>query len=375
MTEEFHGRGSFERILSFAKGKNFERIFLVTGRGSFQSSGAQQKIEDYFTDKAYHRFSAFCANPQFDDVIKGAFAFKQSEADAIMAIGGGSVVDMAKLINAAAHHPENFAEIITQGIPLSHQGVPLLLAPTTSGSGSECTHFAAVYIAKQKYSLAHDFLYPIALAIDPNLSDSMSPKLTATTGFDALSQATESYWACAATPESRIYATKAIQLILPNIVNAVNAPTPETRAAMAQGSYWAGKAINISKTTIAHALSYHLTTQYHVPHGHAVAIILGKCFKANANSEGSFESRAMSRNLPKIMKEIYALYSCVTPEECESLWFHLMEQCHLSTSPVDIGINSEKKLEIFANSVNPERLANHPVRLTTLDIMNLFVIE
>src|SRR5207248_4789041 len=125
-----------------------------------------------------------------------------------------------------------------------------------------------------KYSVCHEFLLPDIAIVDPILTHKMSPRLTAITGMDALSQAIESYWSIHSTEESKGYAREAIRIIVDQLPKAVNEPTNDSRLAMARASHLAGKAINVTRTTAPHALSYALTSRFGVPHGQAVSLTL-----------------------------------------------------------------------------------------------------
>jgi alcohol dehydrogenase class IV len=231
---------------------------------------------------------------------------------------------------------------------------PLYCAPTTAGSGSEATHFAVVYIGREKYSLAGEALLARAVAVDPLLSASMPPYLTACSGFDAVCHAVESWWARGADAESRGYAARALKLLLPNIEEAVTAPTPHARRNMAEGAYWAGRAINVSKTTAPHAFSYHLTSAYSIPHGHAVALALGTFWRVNE---------------PAIPPGLLAALGQPSAGEAGRFWRDLMERCGLETRLSVLGVEPEAAEEM-AKSVNAERLGNNPVALDGAGVLD-----
>ncbi len=371
MIKEFIGRGSVQALFDHIRLKNHSDIFIVTGKKPFQNTGIKELLTSYFSTTKCHFFTDFSVDPKWMDMKKGIAAFQQSKAGAIMAIGGGSVMDMGKLIKAGSVHKENFMDIVLKGKPLTNPGVPLYIVPTTAGSGSEATHFAVIYIEGKKYSLAHPFIYANAVAVDSEMTASMPLALRAQTAFDALSQATESYWSCGATTDSRVHAKKAMQLILPNMVAAVNQPNDENRGAMMEAAHLAGKAIDISKTTLAHALSYHLTSEYSIPHGHAVALCLGKCFTLHGNAE-SLSPLYTKNSFQKIMEDIYKLYGCKNAKECEEKWYRLMDACHLERSLLKIGLNTKELQGVFSKSANPERLSNNPVKVMPRDILTMY---
>src|SRR5262249_51347864 len=150
--------------------------------------------------------------------------------------------------------------VVADGLPLLNRGLPLVAIPTTAGSGSEATPFAVLYVGHVKHSIAGPAMLPDVAIVDPSLTDSMSPALTAVTGMDAFSQAVESYWCIHSTERSKAYARRAIALVLEHLEVAVTAPREENRRAMSKAAHLAGRAIAITKTTGAHALSYPLTS-------------------------------------------------------------------------------------------------------------------
>lgn len=250
-------------------------VFLVTGKASFHKSGAKVLLECLKSQGTkFHHFSEFDVNPNYDDVIKGFNLFRSKNCDLILAIGGGSVIDVAKCINVFQSHGDtNKRDLVLNNLILN-KGVPLIAIPTTAGSGSEATHFAVIYLDGLKYSLAHASLLPEVAVLNSEYTLSQSNYLTACSGLDALSQAIESFWSINSTEESREYSRKSIELILPNLEKAVNKSDVISRQLVFKGAHYAGRAINIAKTTAPHAFSYYLTKKFNLPHGHAVSIFL-----------------------------------------------------------------------------------------------------
>ena len=213
--------------------------------------------------------------------LKGIKLFKSERCDCCIAVGGGSIIDMAKLvISFVDEDVDKVSEkIVTNNI--HSREIPLCVIPTTAGSGSESTHFAVVYIDNQKYSVAHESILPDLVNLNPNLSYTLDPYLKAITGLDALSQSIESFWSKKSTAQSRIYSSKAIDLLWNNLKQSVLENNYEAHQKVVQGSYLAGKAINIAKTTAAHAFSYFFTTHHNIRHGHAVSLTIGKIYQFN----------------------------------------------------------------------------------------------
>jgi alcohol dehydrogenase class IV len=250
------------------------RVLLVARPHSFERSGAKAWWEQV-VDGPVAFFSDFSSNPKSADVMRGVARFREIQAAAVIAIGGGSVLDMAKLIKLFGSCDYTVEEYLSaMSAPEVPGGVPLLAIPTTAGSGSEATHFAVVYSGNVKYSVADSSILPGHVALIPEFTWSASAYQTACSGMDALAQAIESHWAPGATDASRADAEKAIALAKTHLLTAVREPTAESRAGMLEAAHLAGRAINITKTTGAHAYSYALTMKYGISHGHAAGLLL-----------------------------------------------------------------------------------------------------
>jgi len=373
MKSEYFGVGCLNSIPSILEYHRATCIFLVTGKRSFYSSGARDDINPCLNGKTIINFSDFSVNPKIDDVTKGVSIFKQAKCDVVVAVGGGSVIDMAKLVNATAHSNYEPWDLVTGKRKIELKGQPLIAIPTTVGSGSEATHFAVVYVDNTKYSLAHKYILPDYSIIDPSLTYSLPPRLVAVSAFDALSQAVESYWAVTATEKSQGYASQAIRMILQTLESAVNSPSIEAMNTLALAGHLAGKAINITKTTAPHAISYPLTTYFNIPHGHAVALLLGKFFVINSELEGVKRSNSRGKNyLQKVMHELYDLFNCVSPHGCSNKWYQLMAAVGLENNFKSLGIIDQSDIDCIINNVNVERLENHPVIIEERTLKQLF---
>ena len=222
-------------------------ILLVTGKKSFRISGAQTAIQDVLKDYKFTAFSDFSENPKINDLENGIALFKECSCDFIIAIGGGSVIDMGKLIAGLSGLESDLTFSIKSNLHCKTQ-YSIVAIPTTGGTGSEATHFAVVYIDNEKYSYANSNILPKYVIIDPKLSYSTNPILTALTGADAICQAIESIWAVNSTSESIGYAKEALRIMWENLPKAVSG-NKSSKDNVMLGAFLAGKAINISKTT------------------------------------------------------------------------------------------------------------------------------
>ena len=275
------GSTHLHTLVSFLKNKKIQRILLVTGKSSFSDSSANAILKPYSSGFEISRFCEFSRNPKIEDVLEGVQVFKREDCQAIIAIGGGSVLDMAKLIKAYQDSDNNIAtQIINNNVGFCR--IPLVALPTTAGSGSEATEFAVVYIDNKKYSVSNAMLRPNLVFLIPEFTNSASSYLTAATGMDALTQAMESFWSVKSTETSREYSKEALASIWKYLPLAVHENDPKARSELLNAAHLAGKAINIAKTTAPHAISYSLTTYHGIPHGHAVALTIGFFCRFNA---------------------------------------------------------------------------------------------
>ena len=371
---EYIGYDSIQELKEILKNNNFKKIFLVTGRKSFEQDEIKQVILKLLDGFDYYHFDDFTPNPNIIDIKKGLDIIKQENFDVIVAIGGGSVLDMAKSISIFSKNDEPPEKIIKKEVEITQKGIPLVRIPTTAGSGSEATHFAVVYIGKTKYSLANKkFMMPDFVIVDPQFTLTLPKKITAYTGMDALTQAIESFWNIYSTEESKNYSKKAIELIISNIVKSVHQPTRESRYNMAIAANYAGKAINITKTTACHAISYPMTSYFNVPHGHAVALTLPSMivFNSEVNQNDVLDPRGVSFVKSK-MNRLVSIIGASDFQDAKEKIMYIMKQINLETKLSELGINSSEDIDIIVkNGFTPNRVKNNPRLLTEIQLRKM----
>ncbi|USG61997.1 phosphonoacetaldehyde reductase [Sneathiella marina] len=362
---EHIGRGAIANLSLEIERLGSKNIFLVTGKKSFHDSGAKQLLDTALKDRKVFYFNDYTSNPTLDQAIKGAVEFKAKKYDLIIAVGGGSAIDIAKTINAIQAHSGREKEIATGKDKVSNELCPLIAIPTTCGTGSEATHFAVIYVDGVKYSLASDQLMPDVSIVDACFVDNLPQYISACTGFDALCQAVESYWSANATSESKLYASQAIKILIKDLTEAVSMGHKEKRTSVVQAAHLAGKAINISKTTAPHALSYGITKEFGLPHGHAAAITLGLFFELHAqeNIQG-YNHNVTPSSFAKTMRDLYVLLNVKNATAAKDRWYAIMKACGLSIKLDTTKVNSSKVIDRIIEQVNVERLSNHPIQLT-----------
>ena len=245
------GNQAWLAIPEFFEAHEVSSVLLVTGKSSYKSSGAQETLEPFLRHKRVVQISDFETNPKTEDVINILDELRnENPFDCILAVGGGSVIDMGKLLKAFWVNKQSLETYFQGGEILEPAEIPLIAVPSTAGSGSEATHFAVVYQGTEKFSVAHEKLLPDVAVMVPSLLESLPKKVAAASGMDALCQGIESYWSIYSTEESRAYAKKAIQLAWQSLESSVNHKSAEDIENMARASHLAGRAINITKTTL-----------------------------------------------------------------------------------------------------------------------------
>ena len=285
----YHGAGAINEIAGEVKTRGFKKAFVCSDPDlvKFGVTGKVTKVlEDNGLD--YELYSNIKPNPTIENVQTGVEAFKNSKADYLIAIGGGSSMDTAKAIGIIINNPE-FADVRSlEGVaPTKNKCVPIIAVPTTAGTAAEVTiNYVITDVEKNRKFVCvdtHDI--PVVAIIDPDMMSSMPKGLTAATGMDALTHAIEGFTTKAAWEMTDMFHLKAIEIISNSLRGAV-ANTPEGREGMALGQYIAGMGFSNVGLGIVHSMAHPLGAVYDTPHGVANAIILPTVMEYNAPYTG-----------------------------------------------------------------------------------------
>ncbi|MBR6027979.1 MAG: phosphonoacetaldehyde reductase [Clostridia bacterium] len=299
-------------------------------------------------------FSGFEPNPQWEDCLRAASAFRAGGCDGLAAMGGGSCMDTAKAVKAIlmADSPED----ALRSRLTAEAGPPLLCAPTTAGTGSESTPFAVVYTGLNKVSVAHEALLPDTVLLDSEMLRSLPGLHRKSCALDAFCQGVESFWAGCATGESRAHAKAAFTGVLRHLP-AYLAGDADAAEQMLIAACESGQAIAVTRTTAAHAMSYRITKRLGCPHGQACALTLpGLWERLNGETACRETMTALAEALG------------VSPEDAPRLARGLLWAMNLPT-PWNPG---EDALNELTDSVNAQRLNNHPMKLSREDILAVY---
>ena len=285
----YHGKGAIQEIATEIKARGFKKAFVASDPDLIKF-GVTKKVLDVLENAnlEYVLFSDIKPNPTIENVQAGVEAYKNSGAEVIVAVGGGSSIDTAKAIGIIITNPE-FADVRSlEGVaPTKNKCVPIIAVPTTAGTAAEVTiNYVITDVENNRKMVCvdvHDI--PVVAVVDPDMMETMPKGLTAATGMDALTHAIEGYITKGAWELSDMFHLKAIEIIARSLRGAVE-NTKEGRLDMALGQYVAGMGFSNVGLGIVHSMAHPLGALYDTPHGIANAIILPTVMEYNAPVTG-----------------------------------------------------------------------------------------
>lgn len=338
----YHNLNSINKILNL----NSDKFFLVTGKNSFA------KLKNKFSvlsklEKKSVVFNDFSINPKWEDVKKGVCLFEKDFFQFIIAIGGGSVIDIAKLIKYYGDQKK----------------INLLAIPTTAGSGSESTRFAVLYKRQIKYSISNISIKPNYIILDQELLKTQSLNQLSISALDAISQSIESLWSINSTTETTKISTKGLINSFNGILSIINNKIDYKKLMI--GSNYAGKAIDITKTTGPHAISYYFTTKFGLPHGFSVAytvpFFMIENYKFCYNNE-EFKTR---------FDKIFHCLNSTNIIEGALIFLQLIKDLPIEEEVKNFNFSKVNIIDI-EKKVNHERLKNNPANLNFNSLREYF---
>lgn len=278
MPISYTGWGSLDHLTDEVERLNASNILIVTDP-FLEELGMTDKIVEPLKAKGWQTsiYTEVVPEPPLEVGEKLVAYTREHKFDLVIGLGGGSALDLAKLAGVLATHEGKVADYLnlTGDRSLTHKGIPKILIPTTSGTGSEVTNISVLSLESSKDVVTHDFLLPDVAIVDPALTTSLPPKVTAATGIDALTHAVEAYVSKNANPVTDALALQAIRLISGSIRTAVaDGENKDARSNMSYGSYLAGLSFFNAGVAGVHALAYPLGGQFHISHGESNAVLL-----------------------------------------------------------------------------------------------------
>ncbi|WP_172372086.1 iron-containing alcohol dehydrogenase [Sporosarcina jiandibaonis] len=367
------GWGALETLVleveKFMPGK----VLIVTDPMLVQL-GLTERISAPLMEKGFEvsLFTEVVPEPSLELGEKLVSFTRKNEFDLIIGLGGGSAMDLAKLAAVLAVHEGPVAQYLNLSgtMKIHYRGLPKILIPTTSGTGSEVTNISVLSLETTKDVVAHDYLVADVAIVDPALTISLPPKVTAATGIDALTHAVEAYVSLNSNPISDPLALQAIRLITRSLRKAVNdGEDREARTDMSNGSYLAGLAFSNAGVAAVHALAYPIGGQYHIAHGESNAVLLPYVM--------SYIRKSCEKRMAEIFEALGGNRKNDSDEEASIKCVQELRQI-----VKDVGISStlggfsipESALEhLTSDAVKQKRiLARSPMALLEPDIRNIY---
>ncbi len=300
-------------------------------------------------------FSEFHPNPDLKDCEQGVTLFRENHCDGLISIGGGSSMDTAKGIKAMLL--ADSTEDVIAGNLTGEDVYPVIAIPGTAGTGAEATQIAVVYRDGKKLSLNHPGLLAAGVILDSELTDGLPEYHKKSCALDALAQGIESYWSRGSTEDSKVHAYLAIRGVLDNL-KAYLAGDPHAADEMLDAAFQSGQAIQITRTTAAHAMSYQLTKKLGYAHGHACMLTLPVLWEEMLENE---DMKPVLNGLAEVMR-------LGDPLMGPKLLWGILYELEMDAREMP----DETTLDELAGSVNAERLSNHPMTLEQRQLKNIY---
>ena len=368
MQKIIHG---IENLPTILKEVGCKKLFLVID-SSYPFLNIKDAIEALPLEEKV-KFSDFTPNPLYEQVCNGIELLKSSNCDTILAVGGGSAIDVAKCIKLAVLAKEGNAAIIpplvSQRLPIDGAKIPFIAIPTTAGTGSESTHNAVMYYEGAKQTVTNDGVLPDYAVLESSVLKTLPLYQKKCTMMDALCQGIESWWSVNSTEESYEYSRKTVELIMANWRKYIFDNDDEAAAQIMLAANYGGRAINITQTTAAHAFSYKITSLYKLPHGRAVAVGLPVIWEYMlSNMDKCIDVRGQEY-LAGIFNEIAKAMGCKSPKQAIVAFREMMINMGLDPPT---SASKEEDLKTLSTSVNPVRLKNNPVGINEETAYSLY---
>lgn len=354
--------------------KNLESIlnefncykYLLVKDSSYPLLSIKDSIEAL--DIPHVDFSEFSPNPLYEHVAKGIELLNREGCKAIVAIGGGSAIDVAKCIKLYCRMDQSMVYMQQE---YRDTRIPLIAIPTTAGTGSESTIHAVIYWEGNKQSITHESILPNYAILDHTVLKTLPLYQKKCTMLDALCQGIESWWSINSNDESKVYSKISVDLIMENWEKYIFDYDDGAAYCIMEAANYAGRAICITQTTAAHALSYKITSLYNIPHGHAVAVCLPKIWEyMNANTKSCIDVRG-EEYIKNIFFEIARSMGENSAEKAVVKFCNMMGRMDMKNPVAD---NRDEEMNMLTASINPIRLKNNPVELDETTLKSLYAI-
>ncbi|RSM70812.1 hypothetical protein DMH04_44195 [Kibdelosporangium aridum] len=354
--EVIEGAGVAAKLPAVLRKMRAQRVLVVATRNAVHRTGAPgwlaRHAHDYFYDVA--------PNPQAADVVRGARAVLRYKPDVVIGVGGGSTLDTAKAVRLLPPTKDEAERVLRGDEPIRVARPPrLVVIPTTAGPGSEVTAFATIYVGTRKYSLDHPTVKADVALIDPALTHSCPPTLTAHCALDATAHAIESWWSLRSSAPSRDLARSALARLVPILQKGFRDTSSQQRELLSNAAVMAGQAIDLTRTTAAHAFAYPTTARFGVPHGLACALHLVWLLPLTLSQLEPSSSRMAADDIGHMLR----LLGARTTAESGAAFARLLRLAGCPTRLGEVGVRASDLELMFDDALSNSRAQNHPIAL------------
>ncbi|MBA3030306.1 MAG: iron-containing alcohol dehydrogenase [Desulfobacteraceae bacterium] len=364
------GAGSLQEIGKISQRAGIKKALIVCDP-MMVKIGYAEKISGILAESGLGSviFDQCVENPRALDVTAGAKVFNEQGCDGIVALGGGSPIDQAKAIRVIARYGGTAQDFNAMGGSRAREikgdMAPMIVVPTTSGTGSEATRAAVITDSEKnvKFFLVSPFLLPTNVILDPALTLSMPPKVTAATGMDALVHSLEAYVTASANPISDSFGRTSFMLIGKSLKKAVeNGEDMDARSDMSMASLLAGMAFAIANLGAVHALAHPLGGRHHIAHGLANSIMMPHVMRYNAKT-----SEAKYVEAVKLMGK-----DVKNAEEAAQAITNFAAEIGLPTKLSEIGIKEEDLIQLSKDAAADVNHYSNPVPCTEQTLLEMY---
>lgn len=352
------GIGKLTKLPEIIKQFDYKKGLLIS-TPSMVKNGTANKLLELCDGKLVGIFSDIQPNPTLKNTDDCASVLRNHDYDFAVAIGGGSILDCAKVACFIATTTDATSLYFYKEKLVDQPGIPLIAIPTTSGTASEITSASVLTDTEKgvKAPMNYKYFYPKYALVDPELTLSCPPTVTAASGIDVLAHSLEAFYGKKHQPYTDMAAEKAAKLVFENLLTVYKEPyNVEARVNMSLASVTAGLAFNLTQTAAAHACSYPLTQDFGITHGEACAFTLAAFWRLNSRSDDEYVRNRLQQFSENCgFKDANALADFID---------YMKQEMGLCMVLEDVGVTSEELLdELVSNSFAPN-MQNNPVDIT-----------
>lgn len=354
--------GKLKKLKLLIQNKN-SVILVIAGKKSYYSSGSYFFFKKLFKNNIVQYYFKSSPYPEIVETKIVAKKIHQINPGLIFAIGGGSVMDLAKIANIM-----DLKEKSKKKYKTKIKYAKLIAIPLTAGSGAEATSTAVMYIDKKKFSIENKQIKPDYFFLIPDLVKNAPKKIKGPAIFDCIAQSIESIFSIKSDKRSIYYASRSLRISLKYYFEYYKKPNSLNSKEMLVAAHYAGKAIDISRTIASHAMSYPFTSIFNISHGKAVAISFVNVLRYNYDNRGNVSAKF---NFKKRFELMLRLTKKNNINQLTNYLQKIIENLEIETKANDPKINFLKNWQKIKKGINAKRLLNNPTPLTSIAIKKI----